>query len=956
MQRSNLTHASASSAPVEWDTWLCEAERLWQSEATDKVIHILVGAFRSVSPYSLHALVLHLLDKSQDLRRMKHSSLGLVVLKEFERWTHMNRHSLPPDIKRVLTNDVKLQALRLATSAHITILDLLCKLYHLEAPGNEFLASHLRVLIARDQYKEAGVCVHRLHLQHCFKIEEICLPLVFQDKISLVEKYVQGYPATQIELIQKLDSFCTKKSNLFQVIEELKIPGTKKEKLRPRNLSKLILRLAKLYKLDGALYPNTNFHKDLGAVKYLLYKKYTELTLDAENWDELVVNTIRDNKELQIEFVYLLMSYNDLPAAAKWALYYEIDQSQLSQNVLEEIERAKECPPPSDEVDCWDDDTLIPQMSFYQLNLPLDDVCMVDTLDDLHACEMHLVQEGQIVGIDMEWTPSFTATQITSVAVVQLATQDRAFLLDLPALMTLDPVKTTSFFQSFLSSTQVLKLGFGISGDFQMLSKSYPDLKAPVANVQRIVDLLMLSKQILTDSPGILSRPADRGAGDAQVSSAKGLSELTLQCFGLTLDKKEQLSNWERRPLRQSQIKYAALDAFCLLEIYSLLKDKVNEAGLQIDMEPTCASKTPKKSKSKSKSKSKEAKKAKNKSLPQVFKIPPQAVEAMIRPGELSVVCDTMLQGLGRQLRTCGVDVKILETSDDHDEAAKIAFKEKRVILTSGTPFQTLKSQVGEGRCLAVDITCNAKQQVAQVFKHFNVCIKQEDVFSRCQVCNSNVYINVTNEEMRRLWLNKKALLEGPVAETPSTISDTRAASSTSPSNYPTRPIQDLVFDDDELLLDCDEDIEFDYYHSAIDVNAPAATIASTQQVTPWIVDPHPASAVPQMTSSYPQSKSPLEVSANTPTLAPLDSANYRKKSKYYRPQTDNNPEHKIDFESVTINGAIPLQVELIPEGVLSQIETFFCCSGCGKAFWDGTHYDRVVDQFSHVLDMSDNS
>ena len=44
----------------------------------------------------------------------------------------------------------------------------------------------------------------------------------------------------------------------------------------------------------------------------------------------------------------------------------------------------------------------------------------------------------------------------------------------------------------------------------------------------------------------------------------------------------------------------------------------------------------------------------------------------MIRPGELSVVCDTMLQGLGRQLRTCGVDVKILETSDDHDEAAKV--------------------------------------------------------------------------------------------------------------------------------------------------------------------------------------------------------------------------------------------------------------------------------------------
>lgn len=38
----------------------------------------------------------------------------------------------------------------------------------------------------------------------------------------------------------------------------------------------------------------------------------------------------------------------------------------------------------------------------------------------------------------------------------------------------------------------------------------------------------------------------------------------------------------------------------------------------------------------------------------------------------LSVVVDTMLQGLGRQLRCCGVDVKILSTGTSHDEAAKV--------------------------------------------------------------------------------------------------------------------------------------------------------------------------------------------------------------------------------------------------------------------------------------------
>lgn len=55
---------------------------------------------------------------------------------------------------------------------------------------------------------------------------------------------------------------------------------------------------------------------------------------------------------------------------------------------------------------------------------------------------------------------------------------------------------------------------------------------------------------------------------------------------------------------------------------------------------------------------------------------------------------------------------------------------------------------------------------------------------------------------------------------------------------------------------------------------------------------------------------------------------------------------------SAVLPGGPVLQVNAIPPGVLDKAELtdFYCCTRCGKVFWEGSHFGRVVSQFQDVL------
>ena len=61
-----------------------------------------------------------------------------------------------------------------------------------------------------------------------------------------------------------------------------------------------------------------------------------------------------------------------------------------------------------------------------------------------------------------------------------------------------------------------------------------------------------------------------------------GLAKVAAKLFEKAICKKEQCSNWEKRPLRQSQMHYAALDAYVLVGIIKKMAEEGEKVGKPI--------------------------------------------------------------------------------------------------------------------------------------------------------------------------------------------------------------------------------------------------------------------------------------------------------------------------------------------------------------------------------------
>ena len=166
------------------------------------------------------------------------------------------------------------------------------------------------------------------------------------------------------------------------------------------------------------------------------------------------------------------------------------------------------------------------------------EIHLIDKEDNISEAAAYL-NKHKLIGFDTETRPAFKKGERHQVALLQLSTNEKAFLF------RLNKIGLPQEIISILSDGNIIKTGVAIHDDLKAL-RSHTEFKpAGFIELQTYVN--------------------DFGIED------NGLKKLTCNILGFRISKKARLSNWDDDEYSDSQKQYAATDAWVSYEIYDIL-------------------------------------------------------------------------------------------------------------------------------------------------------------------------------------------------------------------------------------------------------------------------------------------------------------------------------------------------------------------------------------------------
>ena len=177
-------------------------------------------------------------------------------------------------------------------------------------------------------------------------------------------------------------------------------------------------------------------------------------------------------------------------------------------------------------------------------NLPLQQfpgrILLIDDVSQLDFLHQKLVNK-KLLGFDTETRPSFKKGKKHKVSLLQLATEDEAYLIRLNRVGL--PESVISLFEN----ESIKKIGLAIRDDINSL------IQLRSFQPEGFIDLQQYVKKF-----DILDN---------------GLKKLAANILGFRISKKQQTSNWEKEALEDEQLIYAATDAWVCYRIYKTLRE-----------------------------------------------------------------------------------------------------------------------------------------------------------------------------------------------------------------------------------------------------------------------------------------------------------------------------------------------------------------------------------------------
>ncbi|ULU01977.1 hypothetical protein L3Y34_001923 [Caenorhabditis briggsae] len=676
-------------------------------------------------------------------------------LNDFEKWEKENREKL----KNQLTEET------VSNATKYVVRDIsLLKPFSTIFGFSEDLVLERRDEVIQEyfetrQFKEAADLIMRYDLVDKFSFEELVLPLILCDKCQVVDELLKLSPRFQKEYITFFDQLVGETDeNVDAFFEPYKQQGLltiNTNRYHGKSLTTFIQKffngIAKRNNFDleerrdapkfegymkgKALKYFSKQRFELGAMSDEIYFEHAKNTLQNSSMDTvcyyfmLLWNTRIEERRIEvlfwIKYINIPVDYPGLPYGAQ--RFFKNPDPKL----LAEVEKliGLRTSQPEEEV--------TEQLFVFEneQKYPIKIVKTESELEDL-CVEMDEVENGTFVGYDSEFRPGhLTDTNTIKVATIQLCFHDTTYLIDCVELENekLPDKMWIRLYQSIFESKKLTVVGFDLKHDIEALFSIHPIRQQfKIEDIENFVCVRRFSEILMEIDINILN-----------LSKSCRLVNLSEELLDITIDKSEQNGNWMSRPLRKSQIVYATMDSVVVLKVFEKVLELAQkyEQPLEIDklMEESRVAAFMKKEKVKREGKCITA--FPWEEVYQVIQDHRDPTKPLQKPFDLKLVIDTMLLGLGKNLRLLGVDVYIPIDSNGFTKylrEMRLSFpKNQRLIITvPSKSYETHKEENPNAHFFVLNNVYNTRnplEHLGNFLNFFNLDIRKEDGFAKLE-------------------------------------------------------------------------------------------------------------------------------------------------------------------------------------------------------------------------------